>query len=463
MTCKPRYVLFIFFYAFSMNLFGQAYKGKLLDRWNDPSLVSSTAYDNAYNEIWGYATSQNEYAIIGTTKGTHFIDVTDPENIFEAHVIEGEAQGVAIVHRDFHDHQDHLYIVCDEGQSSTLQILDLSVLPNEPTMVYNSSELLNRAHNIFIDSQSDRLYSLSHKSNTTSRAYAVFDISDPANPVQIHSANTFGPLLVGHVHDAYIFDHIGYFNCGNDGLIIADMSDLSSIEVLSYLESSDYPQSGYNHSGWPSEDGNYYFFADETHGMDLKVLDVSDKTDASIIGTFDANNPSNKSIAHNQVLKEDYLYVAYYYDGLQVYDVSDPENIQRTMYYPTSQITATNDFEGAWGVYPFLPSGIILVSDMQEGLFVIDQIGVSATSDFQIEQISIFPNPTSNQLKIELNKKKAKSLKIRDTRGQVLKVENDFNRYSDHLIIDLNFDPGFYFLQIQFEDTSYSNLKFVVE
>ena len=59
--------------------------------------------------------------------------------------------GGGVIHRDYHDFSGYLYIVCDEGSSSTLQIIDITNLPNSVNTVYDSDILFTRAHNIFID------------------------------------------------------------------------------------------------------------------------------------------------------------------------------------------------------------------------------------------------------------------------------------------------------------------------
>jgi hypothetical protein len=102
------------------------------------------------------------------------------------------------------------------------------------------------------------------------------------------------------------------------------------------------------------------------------------------------------SIPHNQLIKGDLLYVSYYYDGLQVYDISDPTLPVRVAHYPTSTEPNLKQYRGAWGVYPFLPSGNIIVSDMQKGLFVFAPI--EGTSDLETEQflpmaLTLAPNP----------------------------------------------------------------------
>ncbi len=450
--------------SFDVCSFAQAEMGELLARWNDSSLIGSSQYNNTYNEIWGLAINNKEYAVIGTTRGTHFIDVTDPTDVYEAYVIDGATMGPAVVHRDYHDLNGYLYIVCDEGLNSTLQIVDISTLPNQPIVIYDNNEIIHRAHNIFIDTTAQRLWALSLQDANGPSGYAIWDISNPIDPSLLKRSNTIGPLIVSTVHDAYIDDNKAFLNCGLDGLIIADFTDLDNVQVLGNLETSDYPQSGYNHSGWPSADGNFYFFADETHGKDMKVYDISELPDMQLVATIDADNSSNKSIPHNQIVKGNYLYTAYYYDGLQVHDFSDPQDIKRVMFYPTSNITATNNFEGAWGVYPFLPSGNILVSDMQEGLFVIKGIdGISSSQDIiNQNNINIFPNPAYANITIENNQKNTiENIVLSDGMGKRLKEWNVQIPVGTHKNLTLDQSQGMKYIQITFNNGSIITQKIV--
>ena len=124
---------------------------ELIYNWTDASFPASNDFGNVYNEVWGFVQDEREYAVIGTTWGTHIFDVTDPSNIYMADSIAGAFQGGGVVHRDYHDYAGHLYMVCDEGTGqSTLQIADLSYLPDSVHVVYDKMEPLNKAHNIFI-------------------------------------------------------------------------------------------------------------------------------------------------------------------------------------------------------------------------------------------------------------------------------------------------------------------------
>jgi hypothetical protein len=100
----------------------------LLFNWQDTALVGSTAFNNPYNEIWGLQVNSVEIAIIGSTAGTHFFDVTNPSSATQVGFIAGAYTGSGVIHRDYHDYNGYLYIVCDEGNTSTLQIAIIIVI-----------------------------------------------------------------------------------------------------------------------------------------------------------------------------------------------------------------------------------------------------------------------------------------------------------------------------------------------
>ena len=431
----------------------QVTQGTLLSTWSDSTLVGSNAFNNTYNEVWGVVVNNIEYAVLGTTFGTHFFDVSDPSDITEVYRVAGKTQGGAIIHRDFHDYNGFLYGVADEGAQSTLQVMDMSFLPDSVSIVYDSKEFIRRSHNIFIDSSSAIMYScISDGDNVSFSPLRLFDISDPTQPVIISDFREIGNFRFTQVHDAYVKNDTAYLNCGPGGFIMADFTDpVNPVNIVS-LGSSDYPQSGYNHSGWLSEDGETYFMADENHGRDIKVFDMTDLPDIKLLDTIDASASHNFSIPHNQVVAGNYLYSSYYYDGLQVWDIEDPENIIRVMHYPTSTVTPRDNFEGSWGVYPFLPSGIILVSDMQEGLFVLDGIANSVATK-SIDTIkndwTITPNPIADQFGISTDLDLHKyQISLFNENGQIIKVLEPKTQHN------VNLPSGVYYLNLSTENIS---------
>lgn len=421
----------IIFLCFGINLLPSqtVSRATLYGQWSDPSLVASSEHKNVYNEVYSIYNEKGEYAVIGSTAGTHIIDVTNPKQPKQIHFVKGKATGTQIIHRDFKKYKNFLFGVCDEGQSS-LQIIDYSGLPDSIHVVYDSDSILRTTHNIFIDTAQARLYACYTRNMQGFSALRVLDIAEPARPKLMNKYNNIDgfELSDGGVHDAYVKDHLAFLNAGR-GLAVVDFTDVNDPALLTGI--LDYPDAGYNHSGWLSDEGDHYYMADETHGYDLKAFDVSDLPDIRLTSTFNADSPSNFSIVHNPYVRGDYLYAAYYFNGLQVFDIKDRGNPKRILEYPTSTIPVTNSiYRGAWGVNPDLSSGLILVSDMQNGLFVFEPVEQTLTSTINeaINDIQIYPNPVSDYLMINGDQPFNEEAVVLDNSGKEIKVNVVNNR-----------------------------------
>lgn len=338
----------------------------LLGQWDDPSLPSAGSI--TFNDIWGYADCEgNEYAILGSAKYVHFFDITDAENPMEINRFEGSVNSIW---RDMKTYGHYAYAVADQG-SDGLMVFDLSNLPQSVSMVNQLNGDFFTSHNIYIDEGPGRIYVVGSGSNTL-----IYDLSqDPANPVLMRN----GGLPGGYVHDIFVRDNIGYCSHGGNGLWVYDFSDPNNIITLGSFTS--YPQQGYNHSSWLHENGNQLVFADETHGMSLKLVDVSDPQQITLLDLFKSAlqaPASTNSIAHNPFIRGNYAIISYYHDGVQVFDLSNPADVQQVAWYDTyPENTSYPGYEGCWGVYPFLPSGKIIASDISHGLFVLELDGLS--------------------------------------------------------------------------------------
>lgn len=347
-------------------------QANLLYHWHDPNITPTSWLDSRYNETWGFARDGREYGVIGTTDGMRIFDVTDPLEIPEPIAVAGAANGANIIHRDMKNFGDFLYAVCDEG-ASTLQIVDLSKLPDEAKVVYSSNEFITTAHNLYLDTAQQRLYLLGAGSSTK-----ILDIRDRAKPKLLGSHPSSG-FNLPYVHDAYIHNHIGLMNCGNSGFWVVDFSNPTSPVTLGTM--TNYPGSGYNHSGWVTADGRHYALCDETHGSPVKMIDMADFEDLKVVSSM---NPSSFAgqIPHNALVRDNLLYVSYYYDGLQVFDISEPTAPKRVLYYDTYPGANQNSYAGSWGVNPNLPSGNILLSDLNTGFWLFGP--ADAPKDYQL-------------------------------------------------------------------------------
>jgi choice-of-anchor B domain-containing protein len=421
-----RFIFIILFSLFTHGVRSQnSLNMNLLYQWDDPSLVSSFAHDNTYNEVWGYAKNGREYAIIGSTAGTHIFDISDINNVDTVDFIPGRLQGGAVVHRDYDTYKDYLYIVCDEGASS-LQIADLTFLPDSASLVYDSNALIKKSHNIFIDTASGNLYTCGGLTDLGNNQLSIYSLAaDPTSPQLLLNCQLDVPFwnTVGYVHDIYVRNDTAYCNSEGRGMFVVDFSDTSNVQLLGSVTS--YPDKGYNHSGWLHSSGTFYAFADENHGLRIKIVDVTDLSSIIFIDTI-GSNVHPLSMPHNLIFNGDNLYASYYFDGLYVFDASVPNNMSIIGYYDTSNRTHNGSkYEGNWGVYPFLPSGNILASDMQEGLFVFNTPIPSGFGENNTDQemaFLIYPNPSSESIHLVSSKLHGKTeYLISDNMGRVVK------------------------------------------
>ena len=348
----------------------------LLSNLDLPDLPSR--FGAEYNDCWGFKHSNGtEIAIIGGMEDIFFVNVTSPANpvvIYTHHVENINGTTNASLWRDFKTYQNYAYAAADEGDSGLL-IFDLSNVPTSVTLVTQTNAFWNRTHNIYIDEANGRLYAAG--SNTQSTGLKILDlVASPSNPPQIGNIS-LSSLGGGYVHDVHVKNNIAYCSHGSlHKLQIYDMSNLANITVVGTID--EYPEEGYNHSSWVNTETNMLVMADETHGSDLKLIDISDPANVSAddISTFysELEGPSapGASVAHNPFIEGDLAYIAYYHDGVQVFDISDPDDIELLAYYDTYVNTEYSSYDGCWGVYPYLPSGIIIASDQNNGLFVME-------------------------------------------------------------------------------------------
>ena len=434
--------------------FAQANNVSLLSHWSNPSLPTLYDGESVYNEVWGFMKDGVEYAVIGSRMGTHILRIDVNNQLVEVDFVIGKHTGSDAIHRDYHDYQNYLYAVCDEGPSS-LQIMDLSYLPDSVSLVYDNDSLITRSHNIFIDTAYAKLYSCSNKNQSGNNALKVLDISNPTAPTFMYNYD-----LVSHVHDAYVLNDTAFLNCGNQGLKVITSSSQSN--VIQIGELSTYPHKGYNHAGWLNKEGDLYVMCDENHGLDVKVLDVSDLNDINVESLFNSQMGDDaNSIPHNVIIRNNIAYVSYYHDGLQVFDLGNPALPQKIGHYDTYNGNPAVPYAGCWGVYPFRDGDKILVSDRATGLFLLGFQPPPLTVEHPFE---VFPNPSNGLLYFfkEHYLIADYTLYIYNALGQKML---EVNSNTDYTYLDLtNFRTGLYFINyISNVDDSFFTEKFFIE
>jgi len=217
-------------------------------------------------------------------------------------------------------------------------------------------------------------------SNTNPHGVIIFDIkTDPGNPILLKNLN-FRDVQNDqsgnyYVHDIYVLNDTAYCSHGYVGYRIWDITDVNNVSLIGELDDSN----GYNHSSWKHPNAPYMYVAEEVPiGKPIYVYDISDIenpfTTHSFKDPLEAPNYNNNR-PHNPFVLRERMYISYYHDGIQVYDVSDPEMPERIAYYDTylnNNGNGYSGYEGAWGAYPFLPSGCILAADITHGLNTLE-------------------------------------------------------------------------------------------
>jgi len=332
------------------------------------NLLGQLTYTDGLNDIWGYETGGNEYAIVGLTTGVSIVNVTNPAAPVETQFISH----VSTTWRDIKTWGNRAYVI-NEAQDG-LMIIDLSSLPGTcsysfwsgaaQNYIYNGSPFIHTdAHNIYIDEFG---YGYLFGGNAPGGGALIIDIaSNPTNPQIV------GQYDVAYCHDGYVRNNTMYTaEIYNGWFGIVDVSNKSNIGAAQVLGVG--PTTlAFTHNVWISDNGNYAFTTDEKSAAEVGSYDITNPANIQRL-TGHQSNPGSGVIPHNTHVKNDYLYTSYYADGVTVVCAQNPRILTEVGYYDTSPANSGSTFSGCWGAYPFLPSGRILASDRQNGLHILD-------------------------------------------------------------------------------------------
>lgn len=377
--------------------------------------------------LWGFVDrdDQREYALIGLRNGLAVVDVTDPLQPREV----GFVQGVTNAWREVrtyqvHDaaagrHRAYAYVV-SEGAGSGLQIIDLTHLPTSVSLAATLTDF-STAHTIYVSNIENAgatalpgatPYLYVAGSNLLGGRYRIYDLSDPLQP----SLVTVNPGIAG-VSDLYMHDSTSVLvtdarttQCAaahspcevmiDFDVTSVDLWDVTDKSAPALLASATYPNARYIHSGWPTADGRHVIVHDELDELriaglrtSIYTLDISDLRTPTFVTSYTGPDTSTD---HNGYTLGDRYYLAHYRRGLVIFDVGNPRELREVGYFDTYLLPQANaaGTDGAWGVYPYLPSGTILVSDIENGLFVLKRNETSTTPPAPAPAPTPTPTPT---------------------------------------------------------------------
>ena len=356
------------------------------------------------NDIWGHVDLNNgiEYAIMGFSDGIRVYSLADPTNP----ALVGHVAGANTTWRDikvlqYYDetlnaYQAYAYVTAEANTG--VQIINLNNLPSSVSLS-GTNFTVNSAHNVYISNvdyslnlplngQSAKMQIVG--SNKYGGSFTTYDLTTPNNPSK--SFDIGSTSRANYTHDATsmsINDTRATRDCvnANSGVCdvfidfneneirIWDATQSANTERLGQVGYDDVDSSSqYVHSGWWHENKRYVYVHDEFDenkgGLNttVRILDLADLTQPTIVGKWTSNN---RTIDHNGFVKGNRYYMSNYERGLTILDISDPINPQEVGYFDTFPTSDNPSFNGAWGTYPYLPSGNILISDINSGLYVL--------------------------------------------------------------------------------------------
>lgn len=329
------------------------------------SLVGQIDYDPVeLNDIWGYVDPVNnvEYALVGLRTGVSVVSLADPANPVEVDFVAGDFS----VWRDIKTWGSYAYVTADQGNDG-LTVLDLSYLPDSvPSTNWNpiidvngTLTTLNKAHNIWVDENG---FAFITGANVGVGGVMIVDVNTtPGSPNFLSLVNT------RYSHDCYV---------RGDTLWTAEIyaGEFGVYDVTNKatpVQMATFPTPGaFTHNLWLSNDGMTLFTTDEKADAPVASFDVSQ---LNAIQQLDEFRPTatlgTGVIPHNVHIWQDWVVTSYYTDGIILIDGSRPDNMVEVGNFDT-WLPGTTGFDGIWGAYPFLPSGLVLCSDMTNGLYV---------------------------------------------------------------------------------------------
>jgi len=327
-----------------------------------------------FSSCWSYIHSDGrEYALIGvngngTAAGTAIYNVTVPT----APVLVGFIPGPPSIWREMKSYRNWIYVVSEgEGTGFGLQIIRMTN-PDSPVLAATYTTNFTHSHTVSIDTTRGILICNGTRNAleqaTGMRVLALQNPgigATPETPVEI----AWWPGGAIPVNDNnYVHDSVPVGNrlyCASIYPGIERVLDFTNPAAPTQIVAWNYP-GGFTHNSWPDASGNFLYVTDEVKGQPLKVFDISNLTSPSLA---DAITSNPQAIIHNAHVKGTELYLSNYTEGIRVLDLSDPAH-PAEFAWADSYAGPSGGFSGVWEVCPFFPSGTVIASDRNSGLYV---------------------------------------------------------------------------------------------
>ena len=345
------------------------------------------------NDVWGWTDRDTgvEWALVGHSSGTSFVNLKAPLEPVYVGILPKPEDARPALWRDIKVYDDHAFVVADRAGSHGMQVFDLTRLrdvddPPEtfsPTATYDRIE---SAHNVVINEETGFAYTVGTRGgdDTCGGGLHMIDITTPAQPefAGCFAHKRTGRRGTGYTHDAICVvyrgpdtEHRGRevcFGSNETRLSIADVSDKDDPVALA---SASYPDVGYAHQGWLDEQHEFLYMNDEfdEFGDQSKtrtlVWDVKDLDDPVVVEEFLHETESSD---HNLYVAGDFMFQSNYRAGLRILGIADREDPVEVAFFDTEPEGSNGpSLFGSWSNYPFFASGVIVVTSMGNGVFIL--------------------------------------------------------------------------------------------
>ena len=355
----------------------------------------------ATNSLWGWTDPLNgtEYVLLGLNNGTAFIDISDPE----APVYVGKLpshNGIVSSWRDVREYQNHAYVVVDQAGAHGMQVFDLTQLRgvvNPPVTFAETAHYaqVTNVHTLSITRETGYAY-LAGSSACGANLHIV-NLAAPANP-QFAGCYNDDATEPGYVHENQCFvyhgpdaTYTGREIClaARGGAHDLDILDATNHAVPVRLSSLHYNDSGYSHQAWFTDDHRYILLNDEldeqNNGTNTRtwIFDAVDLDNPVLAGPNGYFEHSTPAIDHNLYVRGSFVYESNYKAGLRILQLTDLAQAELTEigFFDVFPGSDSASFDGTWNNYPFFASGVIPVSHISQGLFLVEPTNVCADPD----------------------------------------------------------------------------------
>ncbi|MES2305304.1 MAG: choice-of-anchor B family protein [Gemmatimonadota bacterium] len=344
---------------------------------------------------WGWTDPETgkDYAIIGRNDGTSYVDVSDPSHPRYLGDLPKPATANVAIWKEIKTLGNYALIVSDGAGHHGIQIFDLRHLrtvKTPQTFVPDAwYDALYSIHDIMTNDGSGFAYAVGSNGGgeTCGGGYHMIDMRDPLHPVfaGCFADTKTGRNLTGYTHDGLCRMYHGpdsrysgkeiCIGSNETALSISDVTDKKNPVILSRAT---YPDVGYTHQGWWTEDMRYFYVDDELDETGGKgdaakatrtlIFDMAKLDDPVFVGPFLG---TTKASDHNLYVKGNRMYQSNYVAGLRIIDITDPVKPREVGFFDVAPGENAPGFSGAWNNYPFFKNGSILVNNMQTGIFLI--------------------------------------------------------------------------------------------